>query len=211
VLVGGARGATRGKSILYVNNRRVVATTSRGRLLRAMVRGAEHTAATSDATFLELPGTALVRGGSFVVVDAAFGPGLRDEEARLRRGGWKVWDSPAVLLDLSTGQLVGPPSVAGVDRSRLAAVTAGDPVRPSELDALEPVAAPEVTWVVPARLQASPAGHVLGLMQSTMSVRSKDAAQRVSLLASFVAQGRHYHAEPGGGRQLLSEIEQLIG
>ncbi len=209
MLVGDASGATRAKSILYVNNLRVLATTSRGRLLRAMVCGVEHTVATADARFLELPGTVLVRGPSLVFVDAAFGPGLRDEEARLRRSGWKVWDAPAVLLDLSTDHLVGPPPVAAVDRSRLAAMTAADPVRPTELAALEPVSARNVTWVVPDRLQASPAAHVLGLMRSGISDRREDATQRLSSLAAFVAQGRKHHTKPSGGRQLLAEIEDL--
>ncbi len=209
--MGQAEGATRAKSMLYVNNVRVVATPSRGRLLRAIVRGVEHTVATADATFLELPGTAMVRGGSLVFVDAAFGPGLRDEGARLRRGGWKVWDSPALLLDLSTGHLVGPPPVAAVDRGRLAAVTAADPVRPTELAALEPVAARDVTWVVPDRLQASPAAHMLGLLRSGISNRRENTTRRLSSLAGFVTQGRKYHTKPSGSRQLLAEIDQLDG
>ncbi len=211
VLVGEAEGATRAKSVLYVNNIRVVATASRGRLLRALVRGLEHTVAAADTGYLELPGTALVRGPKVVFVDRAFGPGVRDEQARLRRLGWKVWDAPAVLLDLSTDQLVSPPSVAAVDPDVLAAITAADPVEATELAALDPINADDVVWVVPDQLRDSPAGHLLGLARSGVSFHGEGTALRLSALASFVARGETYHSKPGGGRQLLTELETLIG
>jgi hypothetical protein len=210
VLGGEASGSVRSKSVLYVNNVWVVSTSSRGRLLRALVRGVEHTVAAAEDDHLELHGTVLARDGAVVFVDSTFGPAVRDAEAKLRRSSWKVWDVPAALLDLRARRLVSPPAVESVDRRALAAVTADDRVRPTELADLGAVAPAAITWLVPDHLRESPANHLLGLLRPHAG-HCVGATRRLTALAEFVAGGVKGYAIPGSGKQVLAEIDHLVG
>ena len=205
ILAGSSEGVSRAKHALFVNNMRVVITASTGRLARAIVRGIEHTVAVGDERLVEIYGAALVRDGQLIVVDAGLGHAIQAEEPRLRGTGWKRWDSPALLFDRRTSQIVAPPVIDEVDRHVLDQL-ADEPASSTEAVDFPGFTADAVRWVFPEGDRERPVVPLLRMLRSHVSGRCEGAAKNVAAIDSFMRQGELDFVPVASVREILATI-----
>lgn len=150
VVVGDARDGVRDKHLLYVQSRQVVAASSDGRLLRAVLRAGATLVDRPPPGGLTIHAIPLVDpDGSMTLVDPQLNHALRTEQSRLERRGYRVIDCTRVVVDPDTAHATLSDAAAcwEVDRGRF---DAEFPPGPGD-DDLRSVDAPVTRVIVPTR------------------------------------------------------------
>ncbi|MDH3752915.1 MAG: hypothetical protein OEU32_03495 [Acidimicrobiia bacterium] len=192
LLVGEESESGRGKHALYLDNHRILTTTSAARVMRASVKALEHRVAVADGVAIELNASALVRGEQIMVVDNWLGGTVRAHEPRLRTAGWRLWDTPRLLLDPATGTIGSAPTL-DVDRSVLAEL---GPVDATEADELPTFDCADAGWVHPTVFGATRASQLIRLLRPATAGGCVGLAAKLDLVSAAVTRGRLVLFEP---------------
>ena len=130
VLVAGSNAngdPSRGFHFLYRGAAVVVRTPDPRRLVKALLSHLSAHDPEPSAGLLKVNGTALVRDGSALVGPADLRWRLDVLERRLQSKGFRVVDTPVVLIDPERGELVVPPPHLRIDEPGLDCVGDGFP------------------------------------------------------------------------------------